>query len=118
MGRLYRWPYGNARYGASVTCLLSGLHATRVACRDSISRQGLIPASPKGGRPFGVYIFREDDSFAHLGYNSRLVWAYGRGQDVYEIGYFGRAKLDQFVLNGLICFDSPQLVSLVTRNHE
>lgn len=91
-------------------------HVTRSACRSSIRTYGLLPASPMK-RPFGVYVFRDDDSFAHVTWESTAEWTYYHGQDLWEVAYIGPMMLDQYVLNALIFLGPVDHVSLVTGNH-
>jgi hypothetical protein len=93
-----------------------GCHATRQACRESILRDGLIPAQPMMGRPYGVYMFRSDGGFDHLGWNSKCEWEPNDHQDLWEGAYIGPLMLDQYVLNALIFLGPVTHVTLVTGN--
>lgn len=92
-------------------------HATRAACRDSIHAYGLLANRPTQARPFGVYVFRTDDSFAHVTWESDTEWGSWYGQDLWEVTYIGPMMLDQYVLNALILLGRVEHVSLVTGNH-
>lgn len=95
---------------------LVAYHATRPACRASIAEHGLLPNSPKGARPYGVYVFRSDDEFAHVGRNTRAEWDHHPRQDLWEVAYIGRLMPDRYVLNGMILLGTVTHVTLVTGN--
>lgn len=67
-------------------------------------------------RPYGVYAFRDDGSFNHLGYNSRAIWERWDNADLWEIAYIGPLMIDQYVLNGMILLGTVDHVTLVTGN--
>lgn len=94
---------------------LVAYHATRMTCRESIQECGLLPNGGKG-RPYGVYVFRADDSFDHAGYNSRTVWSLLPRRDLWEIEYIGPFTFDPYVLNGFILLGRVDHVTLVTGN--
>lgn len=93
-----------------------GYHATRNCCRQSIRKYGILPGQPAKGRPHGVYVFRHDGAFDHVGFNSRTVWEAHSRLDVWECAYIGPVVEDRFVLNAMIFLDSVQHVTLVTGN--
>lgn len=93
-----------------------GYHATRDACRRSIKRDGLIAMMPTGYRPMGVYVFRDDGSFDHPGFNSKCVWEWEPRQDLWEAAYIGPLMEDEYVLNALIFLENVEHVTLVTGN--
>lgn len=80
---------------------LVAYHVTRTACRDSIQEYGLLP-NRLPGRPYGVYVFRGDDSFDHLGWNSTCVWHDSPASDLWEVTYIGPLMPDRYVLNAMI----------------
>lgn len=99
------------------------LHATRVACRDSIRAHGLLPACPQDGRPFGVYAY--SDGIRNRGFRCRRSdgtprnWIAGYpGVDVWQASYIGPMAPDVYIANGIILFDPvpPEHVTLVTCN--
>lgn len=95
---------------------LVAYHATRRACRESIQRHGLLCDKPRGKRPFGVYVFREDGALDHLGWNSRAAWTTEKAQDVWEVAYIGPMMPDQYVLNAFILLQPATQVTLVAGN--
>lgn len=97
-----------------MTALLVSYHASNPKHRDSILQRGLLPASPARGRPFGVYVYSDDHSFDHPGFNSRVVWECAKWADLWLVAYFGRATIDQYVLNALILLDPVTDITLVT----
>ena len=96
---------------------LVAYHVTNPKCRKSIARDGLIPAQPSPGRPYGVYVFRGDGEFNHVGWNSWCEWAWWDGADCWEAAYIGPVATDQYVLNALIFLGPVTHVTLVTGNH-
>ena len=99
---------------------LVAYHATNPKCRESILRRGLLPAQPQKGRPFGVYVFRDDDAFNHPTFSrgGRLIWVVGGGQDIWEAAYIGPLTPDQYVINGMVFLGPVHHVTLVTGNGE
>lgn len=95
---------------------LVAYHATRMACRASIQENGLLPNRAKRGLPHGVYVFRADNSFSHVGYNSRSEWTRAPRQDLWEVAYIGPLTFDPYVLNGLVLLGKVDHVTLVTGN--
>lgn len=95
---------------------LVGYHVTRPACRESIKQDGLIPAQPVKGRPFGVYVCRWDGEFDHPTWESHAYWCHNRNSDVWEAAYIGPLTFDQYVLNGFIFLERVTVVTLVTGN--
>lgn len=93
-----------------------GYHATREACRASIREIGLLCSQPQRGRPFGVYVYRDDGSFDHLGWNSLCVWDCGPKEDLWECAYIGPLTEDTYVLNAMIFLEPVKHVTLVTGN--
>lgn len=96
---------------------LVAYHATSYKCRDSIQRHGLLCNRTAGKRPLGVYVFREDGSLDHPGWNSRTIWTSGRAQDIWEVAYIGPIMADQYVLNAMILLLPARHVTLVTGNN-
>lgn len=94
---------------------LVACHATRNACRHGIQAFGLLP-NKLPGRPYGVYVFRSDHGFDHLGWNSRCEWTVTPGQDLWRVAYIGPVMEDQYVCNALILLDTVDHVTLVTGN--
>lgn len=94
-----------------------GYHATRECCRPSIRQYGLVPAQPQKGRPFGVYVFRDDEGFDHVGYNSRTVWEHHPKLDLWECTYIGPIVPDRYVLNALVFLEHVEHVTLVKKSH-
>lgn len=106
------------------------LHVTRVACRDSILADGLIPAQPRRGRPFGVYVFSDhlrnrvtkshsrDSRAKAWGDQHRRRFTDRLQQDVWQIAYLGPAIPDPYFENAMILLYpvEPEFVSLVTCN--
>lgn len=104
---------------------LLALHVTRVTCRDSIRRHGLIPASPGRGRPFGVYVTADGVRNRNTIQSSTLepkpqpAWSNnGYGSDIWQIAYIGPLAPDPYFQDALILFDPipANHVTLVTRN--
>lgn len=93
-----------------------GYHATRDCCRHSIRADGILPNQPAQGRPFGVYVFRDDGGFDHLTWNSRSVWEHRPRLDLWECAYIGPLVADRFVLNAMVFLDAVEHVTLVTGN--
>lgn len=93
-------------------------HVTRPACRESIIAHGLLPNQPTKARPYGVYAFRSDGSFDHIGWNSSCEWDPHHGQDLWLAAYIGPLMIDQYVLNGFIFLGPVDHVTLVTGNHD
>jgi hypothetical protein len=98
---------------------LVAYHATNRRSRTSIANRGLFPAMPAIGRPFGVYVFREDDAVTHSIFSrtQRLRWTSDRGQDVWEVSYIGPITPDHYVENGLVLLGRVTHVSLVAGNN-
>jgi hypothetical protein len=92
---------------------IMALHASRDCCRHSIRKHGLLPAQPMRGRPYGVYVFRDDGAFDHLGWNSRTVWEHHPKLDLWECAYIGPLCIDQYVLNAMVFLDTVEHVTLV-----
>lgn len=97
---------------------LVAYHVTRNACRESIRRHGLLPGHDRRGRPFGVYVFRGDNSFDHLCINSRTEWTRAPRQDLWRVAYIGPLTHDAYVLNGFVLLGTVDNVTLVTGNHD
>lgn len=97
-----------------MTCLLVAYHSTNRKNRDTIVEFSLLPAQPQRGRPFGVYVFREDFSFNHASWNSSCWWSVAERADLWRVAYFGRACMDQYVINGMVLLDRVTSVTLVT----
>ena len=102
---------------------LVALHVTRVTCRESIRQRGLIPAQPRKGRPFGVYVYTDGNDFDHTTWMRKFtsratVWAAGPRQDIWAVAYIGPLTVDRYVRNALIFLEkvTPEHVTLVTRN--
>lgn len=95
---------------------LVAYHASNPKCRDSIRAVGLIPAQPQSSRPYGVYVFRSDGSFDHLGWNSSTEWEWWHHCDLWQAAYIGPVATDQYVLNALIFLGPVNHVTLVTGN--
>lgn len=101
---------------------LIALHATSVACRDSIRRRGLLPGQPNESRPYGVYVY--SDGVGNRGSRCRnqdgspRIWDSLPAQDVWQVAYIGPMAPDVYIANALILFDriEPEYITLVTRN--
>lgn len=118
---LYCCPHGDAWDGVRLSPLVV-LHVTRVACRQSIKRRGLLAGQPAPGRPFGVYVYSDYVQHGTRGSSfgaKRVRWTSGPKQDVWQVAYIGRAIPDIYVENALILLDSvaPEYVTLVTGNN-
>ena len=95
---------------------LVAYHATNPKCRESIRDNGLLPSQPIMGRPHGVYVFRPDESFDHLGWNSHGMWDCAPGEDLWKVAYIGPLMIDQYILNAMILLGTVDHVTLVTGN--
>ena len=96
---------------------LVAYHATRRACRESISQRGLIASEPTLQQPVGVYVFRHDHRHGAVMRGGPVAtWDYAPRQDLWQVAYIGPLMLDRFVSNGFILLKSvpPSEVTLVT----
>jgi hypothetical protein len=96
------------------------LHATAHRHRDSIREYGLLISRPNRGRPWGVYVFRDD--YGHPSFSrSRTFpftcwWGWHPPSDLWQAAYIGPLSEDRYVENGWILHElvPPQHLSLIT----
>ncbi|MGH7240236.1 MAG: hypothetical protein ACREHG_09285 [Candidatus Saccharimonadales bacterium] len=97
------------------------LHATRRACRHSILHLGLLRSQPNRGQPYGIYVYRQDDSIDHQVWLKTFEaihcrWAGQPPQDIWMVAYIGPMCEDQYVTNGMVLLQDCPQVTLVTGN--
>lgn len=81
---------------------IAAYHATPARHREGIAKHGLLCGQPTKGRPFGVYVYRDDDSFDHPMLNNWIFWGCGGKLDKWSVSYIGPMIPDKYVSNGMI----------------
>jgi hypothetical protein len=94
-------------------------HSTPRRHREAIQRYGLLPNLPNMGQHYGIYVYCDDCIHKTREYRrSRRFWTrweHRPPNDLWQVGYVGPLCPDQWVTNGLVLFEKPQLLSLVSR---
>lgn len=97
---------------------LIAYHTAPPRCRDHIRKHGLLPNLPNPSQLFGIYVYRDDYTHPLRSRRSRRYWCHWTHRpqnDLWEVAYIGPMCGDQFVTNGLVLFERPQFVSLLSR---
>jgi hypothetical protein len=94
-------------------------HSTARRHREAITEYGLLPNLPNAGQHFGIYVYCDDCVHVTRERRRRRAywtrWDHLPPNDLWRVGYVGPLCPDQYVTNGLVLFERPQLVSLVSQ---
>jgi hypothetical protein len=89
-------------------------HSTARRHRESIVECGLLPNRPNVRQRFGVYAYCDDCIHVTRKRAYWCRWDHRPPNDLWQVGYVGPLRPDPYVANGLVLFERPQLLALVS----